>query len=201
MSAEDAADHRLDLARLHDKAHLAVEEGELIGMHGERHPLRLARLEADSREPEELGNRPRDVRDHIAEVELRDLLAVRASPYSSPRADTVKLPAISHRSGTERFEYSKLVYESPVPEREERGRGTVGVIALPVGLTARGLVGVVNRNLTDRAGERDGKAAGGVHVAEEDAGDSGGSLLAGEPCLDDGRAEFGLADEPRSGVR
>ena len=70
-----AADHDAEHAGFHDPSHVAIEHAEVIGRQWDCDDLRLARGESDALESGELHHRSSDGREHIANVELRHLVA------------------------------------------------------------------------------------------------------------------------------
>ncbi len=87
MSRDDAPIEHPERAGLDDPVQIAIEHLQLLAPDGERHLARLARREVHAAKTRELHHRSRDRREHVADIQLHDLVAGTRAGVRDPAAN------------------------------------------------------------------------------------------------------------------
>ena len=188
-----SADPNLEIAGLGDLLHFLIVEREVVGREFEGDVLRFAGGDRDALDAFELADRPVDVANHIADVELHDFGAGVLAGVLDVGGDFDCVTEFDLVVG----DFDVAVGERRVREAEAEGKlrleaevevvGGVAERALPGAdrnvvdrrerLLFRRAAGVrvvvVDRNLGGRLGPGDGESTAGLGVAEEDVGHGG----------------------------
>src|SRR5205807_10097919 len=184
------ARHDLERARLDDVMQRTIVEAELFARDCEVKRAALAGPERDALEALQLFDGARARGRNVARVELYDLVARAPARVLHVNAYVEAARRVDARRAQSKVRQAEGRVTEAVAEGEERRPRHVNVlgrvVVVRVGRAARVDVVVVERLLPDGARERRGQLAAGVHVAEENVGQSVPGLRAGEP-----RFEYG----------
>src|SRR5512143_2670801 len=99
--ARRASDHDAEGARLDDPAHVAVEHAQMLRAESETHLARFSRLQMNALETLQFHHGPSDRRQHVADVQLHDLVAFAVARVLH-RAPDGRLPGGRNRAGRDR---------------------------------------------------------------------------------------------------
>ncbi len=123
--------HDLERTRLDDAAHVDSGQRELVGIDHKRDRAAFARRERDAAEPGEFLDRARDAADHVAQIELDDLVADARADVRYLDGHARALGARDRRTGQAGRADLEACVAQAMPERKQRLRRLEQVAAAP----------------------------------------------------------------------